>query len=266
MSTPATPATSRPTSSAGRIAALVFGGLLALVAAALLVGGIALVAAHLTQRDEDGFYTSSTTRLATSTYALTGEGLDLGNVRGGTADWTIDKLDATTRIRVTGEGPAPLFIGIAPERDVDAYLAGVPHERVNEVHHHGAIRYERVPGTRAPAAPGSQRFWVASVSGTGTQTLEWKPEGGRWSAVIMRADAAPGITADVSVGVRLKAVLWIGLALLALGLLAAAGATALLLVAARSGRATAPAHERGDVAAVAATHAAEEDASTPLRR
>ena len=121
MSTPAvhhSPA-ARSGSGAGRVAATDVGAIQALIAPLLIIGGVALVLAHLTMRDADGFYTSSTTRLATPTYALTGEDIDLGDIRGGTVDW-VDKLDATTRIRVDPAGDAPLFVGVARQSDVDA--------------------------------------------------------------------------------------------------------------------------------------------------
>lgn len=245
MSTPAahpTPALRRSSPGAGRVVALIAGSLLALLAAALLVGGLALVAAHLTQRDDDGFYTSPTTRLATGTYALTGEGIDLGDVRGSTADWSVESFDATTRLRVDPAGDAPLFVGIAPEADVQAYLRGVAHDQVQDVGHHGGgltAQYDRVPGGRTPQPPGSERFWVASSSGAGTQTLQWKPRSGRWSVVVMRADGARDVAADVSVGVRLGILLWIGIGLLAAGVLIAGAAAGLLVVGTRSGGAAA---------------------------
>ena len=231
------PGLRRSSPSAGRVAALIAGSLLALLAAALILGGGALVALHLTQRDDDGFYTSPSTRLATGTYALTGEGIDLGDA-GSTADWSVDSFDATTRVRVDPAGDAPLFVGIARDADVQAYLRGVAHDQVQDVdHRHGDLiaRYERVPGAGTPQPPGAQRIWVASSSGAGTQTLRWKPRSGRWSVVVMRADAARGVVADVKVGVRLGLLLWIGIGLLAAGVLAAGAAAGLLVVGLRSG-------------------------------
>ncbi len=250
------PAARRSSPGAGRVAALITGGLLALLAAVLLIAGIALVAAHLTQRDADGFYTSPQTRLATSTFALTGEDIDLGDVRGSTADWSIESFDATTRIRVDPAGDAPLFVGIAPEAQVNAYLRGVDHDRVRDVgHHHGDLtaQYDRVPGTQTPQPPATQRFWVASSSGAGIQTVQWKPRSGRWSVVVMRADAARGVAADVSVGVRLQLLLWIGIGLLAAGVLIAGAAAGLLVYGTRAGgaRAAAP-YAVADTSAVAA--------------
>ena len=259
MSAPAThpaPAVRRP--SAGRMAATVTGAILALIAAALIVGGIALVLAHLTLRDDDGFYTSSTTRLATSTYALTGEDIDLGDVRGGTVDW-VDRLDATMRVRVDPAGDAPLFVGVARQADVDAYLRGVAYDEVRDVNGHMASGsdYRRSPGTRSPAAPTAQRFWDASTSGAGRQTLTWKPKSGRWAVVVMRGDGARGVTADVDVGVHLNLLLWIGIALLAGGVLAAGAAAGLLIAGTRTTVApvsadAAATHESAAIAAVAA--------------
>ena len=236
MSTPAahpSPAV-RSGPGAGRILATVTGAILALVAAALLVGGAALVLAHLTVRDGDGFYTSPTTRLATTTYALTGEHIDLADVRGGTVDW-VDELDARARIRVEPAGDAPLFVGVARQADVDAYLRGVQYDEVSDV---GArmsdVDYRRSSGTGTPAPPTDQRFWDASTSGAGTQTLNWEPRDGRWAVVVMRADGERGVTADVDVGVDLDLLLWIGIGLLAAGRAGGGGAAGLLVVGTRS--------------------------------
>jgi hypothetical protein len=202
------------------------GSLLALLAAALILGGGALLAAHLTQRDDDGFCTSPTTRLATGTYAADRRAHRSRRRPRQHRGLVGRVLDATTRVRVDPAGDAPLFVGIAREADVDAYLRGVAHDQVQDVGaRHGDLtaRYDRVPGAGTPQPPGSERFWVASSSGVGTQTLRWKPRSGRWSVVVMRADAARGVAADVKVGVRLNLLLWIGIGLLSAGVLAGPG-------------------------------------------
>ena len=122
---------------------------------------------------------------------------------------------------------------------MQAYLRGVAHDQVQDVgHHHGALtaRYDRVPGARTPPPPGSARIWVASSSGAGTQTLQWKPRSGRWSVVVMRTDAARGVTADVNVGVRLNVLLWIAIGLLAAGVLVAGASAGLLVFGTRSSK------------------------------
>jgi hypothetical protein len=61
------------------VLAVVFGSLGALIGLALLLAGLALVLAQAFARDDDGYYTSDTKRLATPTYALTVEDIDLGS-------------------------------------------------------------------------------------------------------------------------------------------------------------------------------------------
>ncbi len=232
---PADAATGGGGLGAGRVFAIVLGSLLALLAITLVIGGAVLVGAHLTQRDDDGFYTSASERLATRTYAITGEGLDLGDVEARGGDWTIDDLDARVRVRARAEGGAPVFVGIAPERRVTAYLRGVPHAEVTDVGDDGpeVVTYG---GSRRPVPPVAARIWAASASGPGTRTAEWEAEGGRWSAVIMNPDGARGVVADVSVGARLSLLLWLGLGAIALGLVLGGAATGLLLAGLREPR------------------------------
>jgi hypothetical protein len=209
-----------------RVLAIVAGSIVSLIALAFVLAGLSLMLAHVVARDGDGYFNSATRTLSTSTFALTAEKLQLGDLRAGAGDWAVEELAGRVRVRAALVGGAPVFVGIARERDLDAYLAGVAHDRVMDG---GANpRYERSPGTRALAAPGSQRFWVASAAGPGEQTAEWKVRGGRWAAVVMRADAARDVAADVRVGIKVGWVLALGAGLLTAGLLIAAGGAALL--------------------------------------
>ena len=76
-----------------------------------------------------------------------------------------------------------------------------------------------------------ETFWTASTSGAGEQVLDWDPKDGTWRVVVMNADATRGVTSDMSIGAELDSVLWIGLGLLAVGALFAAG-TALAITGA----------------------------------
>lgn len=51
------------------------GWILAGIGGLLVLAGVALVVVHLTQRDKDGYYTSSTLQVAAPGYAVTSEGL-----------------------------------------------------------------------------------------------------------------------------------------------------------------------------------------------
>ena len=53
---------------------------------------------------------------------------------------------------------------------------------------------------RPPSPPGQEEFWVASVEGSGDQSLLWEPESGNWAVVIMNADGRAGVSVDVRVG------------------------------------------------------------------
>ncbi len=112
-----------------RVLALVVGCLLLLPGIGLLGGGIGLGAAYAFDRDDDGYFSSSVEGLESQTVAITAEDLDLVTDPG-SPDWLLDRLDADVRLEVTGPAGAPLFVGIGPASDVDAYLAGVAHDQV----------------------------------------------------------------------------------------------------------------------------------------
>jgi len=216
----------------GKIVLIVVGAVLALVGLGLVAAGATLVWAHATQRDAAGFYTTPTARLETSTYALTSQ-VDFGT-KPSQEDWVPANVLGTVRIRATSANGAPIFIGIAPQADVDRWLGGVAHEHVTSVSF-GPFNTETqlVSGNAAPAPPGTQTFWVTSTSGTGVQTLTWPTEGGRWSAVLMNADSARGISVDVNLGAKTRILLPIGLGLGCLGLLVLAASALLMAIGLR---------------------------------
>ena len=219
--------------SPGRIAAIVIGILLAMPALGFLVGGAALTVGYATERADDGYFDVTLERLSTPTAAITTGEADL-RADPGPPDQLLDFVDFSIRIKATGidQGSA-LFIGIGPEADVEAYLGGVAHDEIRDVESDGDIKYRSIPGTASPTPPAEQGFWVASASGTGTQELIWEFSEGTWAAVLMNADASPGILAEVTVGVRSGALLAVAISMLVVGGLLLAGAVAIIVVAAR---------------------------------
>lgn len=216
---------------AGRIVALVAGVLLLLGGLALLAGGGALGLAHLFGRDADGYYAATLDRIDTETVAVTTEEIDL-RADPGSSEWLLDRIDADVRLRVTGaSSERAVFVGVAPEADVDAYLAGVAHAEVVDVDDRTVELRDRSGGD-VVAPPTEQDFWAAETSGTGTQELVWEPETGRWAAVLMNADGSAGVAADVQVGARASFVGPLALILLAVGAVVTICALALVVVAA----------------------------------
>ena len=208
-----------------RVLALVVGCLLVLPGIGLLGGGIGLGAAYALDRD-DGYFSSSVEGLASPTVAITAEDLDLVTDPG-SPDWVLDRLDADVRLEVTGAAAAPLFVGIGPASDVDAYLSGVAHDQVVSSTS-STPAYRRTDGRNVIGRPSEQTFWVESATGAGTQQLDWSATSGRWAVVLMNADGAPGVTADATVGAKAGFVL--PLAMILLGLGAATVAVAVLLI------------------------------------
>ena len=140
---------------------------------------------------------------------------------------TMPEFVSPDDVRVEGvaAGPGPLFMGIAPADAVAGYLDGVAHDEITEWDSTQDdivdVVYTRIEGATAPAAPGTERLWVASVSGRGEQSLDWTIQRGEWALVIMNADGSPGVSADVRFGVATLSVLFpIGVASVVVGLVA----------------------------------------------
>jgi hypothetical protein len=222
----------------GRIVLTVVGALLILISFGLGALGGVLTWAHATQRDSEGFFTSGTHRLESLTYAITSEEIDLG-VRPGRGDRRFDLGDiATVRLRVESQDASPVFVGIGPARDVDAYLADVRHAEIDDIDFRPfRVTYVVRPGDAPPERPGAQNFWVASAEGRGVQRLEWELESGRWTVVVMNANGARGVAVDASAGVKADWVLPVGIGLLGgFGALVILGTVLLVLGAAGLGR------------------------------
>jgi hypothetical protein len=189
----------------------------------LVIAGVALVIIHLTQRGKDGYYTSSTEQVAAPGYAITAEGLDIGDLPG-------FATDAVGRVRISARSSngQALFVGIAAQDAVTAYLAGVARSEVTDVSG-DSVTY-KVHAGRAPAGPpAGQGFWQAASTGAGQVTTSWKVKGGTWAIVLMNASGTAHVSAAVSVGAKTNLLLWIGLGCLLLGLIAGGGGTAMLL-------------------------------------
>jgi hypothetical protein len=217
--------------SAGRVIGLIFAGIGGLIGLALLAGGIAVLAAFAFGRDDDGYFKSDRQQLESATYAIVTEDIDLGVDE---VDWAPDKILGDVRVQVDGE--RPVFVGIGPEDDVDRYLGDVARDEL--VGFDGDDpEFDPREGGAPRAPPGDQEFWVAESEGSGEQTLTWDAEFGRWTAVVMNADAARGIAVEADVGVKLDWAIWPGLGMFVVGLLLTFGAVIVIrLIGRRASR------------------------------
>jgi hypothetical protein len=217
--------------TAGRVVGMVFASIGALIGLALLLGGIAVIAAYAFGRDDDGYFNTDRHRLQSATYAITTEDIDLGADE---VDWAPDGILGNVRVQVEGE--RPLFVGIGRDSDVERYLGGVVRDEL--IDFDGDDPQLDLHQGRAPRTPPrKQDFWVAQAEGSGEQALTWDAEFGRWTAVVMNANAARGIDVEADAGVKLGWVIWAGLGMFVVGLLMSAGAVVvILLIGRRAGR------------------------------
>jgi hypothetical protein len=206
----------------GRLALIIVGSVLALIAAAVLATGGAGLVLDQTQRDDQGFLMTPADTYSTATYALVSEPVE-ANFDG--PNWVSTDLLGTIKLR--SQSPGPVFVGIGPADAVDRYLEGVPREELRDLG--GGTQVMR-PGTARPAPPERQDFWAARTSGSGDQALRWKLREGDWRAVVMSSDGARGVRSELSVGARFPDLGRICIALLGgSALLLAAGGTMLYL-------------------------------------
>ncbi len=186
----------------GRIVMLVLGTLSALLGLGLLAGAGFTGWANYQQRD-GGYFTTPSERYTVDSYALTSPRLNV-MVDAGPAG--VDPAAIAGSVLLSGsaaDSAQRIFIGIAPQADVAAYLSGVKHSELTEVRFSPfRAQYREVSGTKPPARPADQAFWTASATGAGTQELKWNLRSGNWAVVIMNADASSPVTVDLRGGAR----------------------------------------------------------------
>jgi len=205
--------------SAGRIVLIVIGSFALIFGLAFAAGGGVVLVAQSAFRDAQGFFVSGPHPFASSGYALTSSRIDLGaNPEQGASN--IGGI-FILRVRAESSNGKQIFIGVAPSADVDSYLGDVEHDAISDV----SLRpfraeYEHVDGTAVPRPPGQETIWVQTESGPGETTLVWHPRSGRWTVVVMNADASRGVGARMSIGVRVRFLTWIGIGLLIMAVLA----------------------------------------------
>lgn len=205
--------------SAGKIVLIILGSISLIFGLAFAGAGGVVLVAQSAFRDAQGFFVSGPHPFASDGYALTSTRIDFGaNPERGASN--IGGI-FTLRLRAESSNGKQIFIGVAPSADVDAYLGNVSHDEISDV----SLRpfnatYVPVEGSATPRPPAQEPIWVQTQSGPGEQTLVWHPRSGRWTVVVMNADASHGVAARMSVGVRVRFLTWIGIGLLVLALLA----------------------------------------------
>ncbi len=223
----------------GRILLLVFGVIIILVAVGLLFGGGTLLWLERTHTDE-GFIASDTIHIERDSYAIVTGPIEIDEVALDVLDW----LGIATAFAVEGSSndlAKGIFIGVAEESDVEAYLGDVEYDEMS-FDDTGWLSLDRVEyinhlGSSEPAAPASEVFWKESEQGVGSQTMEWKTEVGSHSIVLMNDDGSAGVDLDAVFKVKVGSLLGISVGLLVGGIaVLLLGALMIVLAVRRSQR------------------------------
>jgi hypothetical protein len=198
---------------ARRIAGTVLASIGVLVAIAAIATGATALVFDQSQRDTSGYLMTTPMSYSTNTYALVSD-----SYRAPDADEWFIARELLGTIRIRTHSSRPVFVGIAPANALSAYLAGVAHAQATRFAP-GASDFRVQPGGKPAAPPTTQRFWVASATGTGVQTLSWKVRSGDWQVVLMNADGARGVASGLSIGANVPYLLRIAVAALGAGIL-----------------------------------------------
>jgi hypothetical protein len=223
-----------PRRRAPRVALITTAAVTALMAVLLLVAGGAALWGNA-QKNEQGYLTTDSERFASETRAIATQSLDVDSDLPG---WLVgEESYGDIRLQVRGNDEQPVFVGIAPTRDVERYLSGAAHATLTDVDYDPFdAEYRNAAGERPLAPPVEQYFWETSTHGPGDQVLTWDVRDGDWSVVVMNADGSSGVDVDVSAGANVPVLATIGWVLMATGGLLLTIAGIVLVLAIRAPR------------------------------
>jgi hypothetical protein len=179
------------------------------------VGGVALVSLV----GADGSIGLAPTRLIGSGYAITLPQVDVPSL----PDGQHVRLDVSLQ-----PGDRPLFLGIGPTSDVNAYLRDVPIDVIEQIDQPGAASTSPINGNAQPAAPEAQPFWAISATGD-APSISWTAQPGEWTLVVMSTPPRRPVNVTASGSVTLPVLGPLGFVLLAIAV-AVLGAGAWMIV------------------------------------
>jgi hypothetical protein len=198
----------------GRIIALIVGAALTIFSVApIAAGGFGLWLDN-TQRDSNGYLNIGEETYATDGYALTTLGAEFRFEE--PAGIYVPQTLGDFRVRVEPRNSDQrVFVGIAREGDVEAYLDGVARAVVTRAGNDA--EYRTVQGRAPTEIPRRQTFWTASSEGVGTREIEVPVREGSWALVVMNADGSAGVDVRADAGATLPVLGWLAPSALAFG-------------------------------------------------
>jgi hypothetical protein len=209
--------------SSPRIAVIITGVLFVLAGLGTAAAGGGLLALF----GGDSQVSSGRHALSTPTTALVSEVADISDTSDLASVVGRPKVGMSVEAASRDKG---VFVGIGPAADVDRYLANSPIDEVTDLEVDPFV-LDRSPrsGTKRPAPPADQKFWVAQGAGRDTAALDWKVRDGDYRVVVMNADGSRGVNTAGSVDLEVPHLPTIAWILMGSGLvLLLGGATAII--------------------------------------
>jgi hypothetical protein len=212
--------------SLGRVLAILVGLVLAVVGfLTMMSSGLALALVGF-----DNTISTGRTDFASPTAAIAA---DVGGLGGDASDraWG-DDSSVELRLRASADGDQPLFAGVGPTKQVEAYLDRAPWDQLDSLSSGFSRSVDDVDYTRQGrrgdprelAAPTDQTFWSDSSTGRDV-SLDWKFKSGDYTVVLMNADGSVDVASTGSAAVEVPRLSWallfasiFGLVLLLIGL------------------------------------------------
>jgi hypothetical protein len=157
-------------------------------------------------------------------YAVVTDGYDWANANLAGADYD------TVRVQVTSTGAAPVFVGLAKADDANRYLSGVAYTTASEAGNK-RIAYTDHQGNAPITPPARAGVWLASATGSGTQTFQFDAHAttGDLVLVAMNADGTQAVSGTVRTAATAPALTGISAGVLAVGVLAVVGGVLLIV-------------------------------------
>lgn len=136
----------------------------------------------------------------------------------------------TVRVQVTADTANPIFIGVARADAVQHYLTGVAYSTATSAGNR-QIAYTDHQGNAPTTPPAHAGMWLASATGSGTQTFQFNAHAaaGNLVLVAMNADGTPTVAGTIRTAATMPSLTGISAGVLAAGVLAIAGGVVLLI-------------------------------------
>lgn len=211
---------------AGKVLAVLFGGMMILIGLPILLGGTALMGVTSSLDDGHGYIGVRGIDLGTGTQAIVLrpmhiEGMVIDELDGPMVNyWGPDPGDfIDLKFTLDSNNGKEVFIGIVEESDALPVFSGIMYDSIVNLHMDHPrdstpqITYSRHGGDLLEGTPADLGIWSAYAYGE-ELSLEWEPREGDYWIVVMNLDGSVGVDVDAGFGVKAPFLSFIGKGLL----------------------------------------------------